>query len=89
MSFSANAIESLVMPQERLDLIHALVYRYTNREAFKEISAVPWTADWIENKGKGQIFLLHGPPGVGKTYVCHVWVTSSITILQGVDKQSY
>lgn len=27
-----------------------------------------WKADFIENKGAGQIFLLHGSPGVGKTY---------------------
>jgi hypothetical protein len=24
--------------------------------------------DWIRGKGKGIIFLLHGEPGVGKTY---------------------
>lgn len=28
----------------------------------------PWTADFVENKGKGLVFLLHGKPGVGKTY---------------------
>jgi SpoVK/Ycf46/Vps4 family AAA+-type ATPase len=27
-----------------------------------------WAADSIKNKGKGVIILLHGPPGVGKTY---------------------
>ncbi|KAI7358780.1 hypothetical protein KC320_g956 [Hortaea werneckii] len=27
-----------------------------------------WGADFIEGKGAGQIILLHGPPGVGKTY---------------------
>ena len=26
-----------------------------------------WSADFIEGKGEGQIFLLHGRPGVGKT----------------------
>jgi SpoVK/Ycf46/Vps4 family AAA+-type ATPase len=28
----------------------------------------PWTADYVETKGKGLVFLLHGKPGVGKTY---------------------
>jgi ATP-dependent Lon protease len=28
-----------------------------------------WAADSIKNKGKGVIILLHGPPGVGKTYI--------------------
>lgn len=27
-----------------------------------------WSADYIKNKGDGVIILLHGPPGVGKTY---------------------
>jgi len=27
-----------------------------------------WAADPIPNKGEGQIFLLHGPPGAGKTF---------------------
>jgi len=27
-----------------------------------------WSADFVQNKGKGLIFLLHGKPGVGKTY---------------------
>ncbi|KAJ4320043.1 hypothetical protein N0V94_003608 [Neodidymelliopsis sp. IMI 364377] len=31
-------------------------------------SITPWAADFVENKGKGLIFLLHGRPGVGKTY---------------------
>jgi SpoVK/Ycf46/Vps4 family AAA+-type ATPase len=28
---------------------------------------MPWSADFIKGKGEGQIFLLHGAPGVGKT----------------------
>jgi hypothetical protein len=27
-----------------------------------------WSADFIEGKGEGLTFLLHGKPGVGKTY---------------------
>lgn len=27
-----------------------------------------WSADFIRGKGEGLIFLLHGKPGVGKTY---------------------
>jgi len=29
----------------------------------------PWSADYIEDKGKGLILLLHDKPGVGKTYI--------------------
>jgi signal recognition particle GTPase len=28
----------------------------------------PWSADFVKGKGEGLIFLLHGKPGVGKTY---------------------
>ncbi|RWA13067.1 hypothetical protein EKO27_g2020 [Xylaria grammica] len=36
----------------------------TRQNSTKEV----WAADFIEGKGTGQIALLHGPPGVGKTY---------------------
>lgn len=32
------------------------------------LKARPWTADYIEDKGKGLVVLLHGKPGVTKTY---------------------
>jgi DNA polymerase III delta prime subunit len=49
------------MHEKQLKLIKALSYRLGRRQG-------PWSADFIQNKGEGQIFLLHGPPGVGKTY---------------------
>lgn len=56
------------MPEERLNMIKALIQKFTYVEPGKEPHRV-WAADFIENKGEGQIFLLHGSPGVGKTYV--------------------
>ena len=64
----ATAIDSLVMPKERKDMIKALVRKHTSHTSGKAAST-PWGADFIENKGEGQIFLLHGGPGVGKTFV--------------------
>jgi hypothetical protein len=64
------AIDTLVMPEERKTMIKALVYRYTEPGTNNSKIPAPWAADFIENKGDGQIFLLHGSPGVGKTYVC-------------------
>ncbi|KAK7536773.1 uncharacterized protein J3D65DRAFT_623379 [Phyllosticta citribraziliensis] len=49
------------IPQEELKFIKAL----SNRQMKTK---VPWSADFIKNKGKGVVVLLHGPPGVGKTY---------------------
>ncbi|KAK6857300.1 hypothetical protein PG995_007487 [Apiospora arundinis] len=63
-----SAIDTLVMPEERKTMIKALVFRYTDRSSEGDTSFAPWAADFIENKGDGQIFLLHGSPGVGKTY---------------------
>jgi SpoVK/Ycf46/Vps4 family AAA+-type ATPase len=48
-------------------MIRALVQKFTDPSGEK--SAKSWGADFIENKGEGQIFLLHGSPGVGKTFV--------------------
>lgn len=46
---------------ENLNIIKALSYRQTK-------SKLSWSADFIKNKGEGVVCLLHGPPGVGKTY---------------------
>lgn len=61
------------MKEERKSVIRSLVHRYTAVDAAADGTQVPkpWTADFIQNKGEGQIFLLHGSPGVGKTYVSH------------------
>lgn len=53
------------MDEKHLKMVEVLTYKY------KELGGDrngPWTADFIQSKGEGQIFLLHGPPGVGKTY---------------------
>jgi hypothetical protein len=43
--------------------IESLVWKYESNGG----SVVPWSADIVKGKGEGQIFLLHGAPGVGKT----------------------
>lgn len=67
------------MPNERKMMIKALVYKYTDPKYAGNVSQV-WGADFIRNKGQGQIFLLHGGPGVGKTFVSpwlRSWVRNS------------
>lgn len=59
------------MPPDRKEMIKALVYKFADSGSSKKPSQ-PWGADFIENKGEGQIFLLHGGPGVGKTYVSFI-----------------
>lgn len=57
----SKTIENLQIPSGTLDMIKALTQKY-------EEKGKTWSADFIQNKGEGQIFLLHGPSGVGKTY---------------------
>lgn len=55
--FQDSAFQHLVLAEERKQLIRALV-RFGNDTNIEDI---------VENKRSGSIFLLHGPPGVGKT----------------------
>ncbi|KAH8805260.1 P-loop containing nucleoside triphosphate hydrolase protein [Xylogone sp. PMI_703] len=53
--------KNLVIPSKGLDFIKSL--------ALQSSSPQPqWSADFVHGKGAGHIVLLHGPPGVGKTY---------------------
>ena len=60
-----NAIRTLVMDENHLRMVEILTYKYKEQQRDKNGA---WAADFIRSKGEGQIFLLHGPPGVGKTY---------------------
>ncbi|KAL0254965.1 hypothetical protein SLS55_009489 [Diplodia seriata] len=46
---------------DNLRIIRALSHRQVSTRQ-------SWSADFIKNKGEGVVVLLHGPPGVGKTY---------------------
>ena len=56
--FNEEAFERLVLPPARKQLIRALVLSHGGAGA---------SVDVIAGKGEGTIFLLHGPPGCGKT----------------------
>lgn len=57
--------DNLVLEAETKSTIEALVWNYVQEDT--KVKA--WSTDFIQNKGEGRIFLLHGSPGVGKTYV--------------------
>jgi len=57
-----DALDSLQIEKKSLDILTRLTYKYNEKEEKL------WSADFIQGKGEGQVFLLHGPPGVGKTY---------------------
>jgi SpoVK/Ycf46/Vps4 family AAA+-type ATPase len=57
--FDENAFDTLLLPLGQKRLVQALTKQHVlGHDNFD---------DMIKNKGKGCIFLLHGPPGVGKT----------------------
>lgn len=60
INFMSDAFDRLVLPQNIKTLIRSLVV--TKPETDKHFD------DFIEGKGKGIVILLHGPPGVGKTF---------------------
>ena len=68
--FDQSMIDSLVTKdQSRVDLLKALAKCFARENsAGDRIVKDPWSADYVTGKGTGLIFLLHGKPGVGKTY---------------------
>lgn len=59
IDFCVNAFDSLVLDQDTKDMMKSLVLN--SEFSFKDI---------ISEKSGSCIFLLHGPPGIGKTLTC-------------------
>jgi replication-associated recombination protein RarA len=57
-----SAMSQLILPRRDIEIIKALSSRHMAGNTKQ------WGADFIPGKGEGQVFLLHGPPGTGKTY---------------------
>ena len=57
--WDAQVMSRLVIPQNRKELVQALVEEHTQVQSEFD--------DTIKGEGKGLVFLLHAPPGVGKT----------------------
>lgn len=58
----SNVFSELVLPKEVRETVRALAKAYERQGPGKRLAT-----DLIRGKGLGTIFLLHGPPGVGKT----------------------
>ena len=66
-------IDTLVMEDGRRRLIKALAKNYQkDDDQSNQPTHKPWVADLVAGKGEGKIFLLHGKPGVGKTYTAGI-----------------
>lgn len=62
-------IDHLVMDERRVKNLKALSKSFARLNTHGEkIEREPWSADFVRGQGNGLIILLHGSPGIGKTY---------------------
>ncbi|KAL8767276.1 MAG: hypothetical protein Q9209_006202, partial [Squamulea sp. 1 TL-2023] len=66
VAYNNEAFHGLVLQEQKKRLISSLLERQDGQQN-------DGFDDLIRGKGKGLIFLLHGPPGVGKTYTAARW----------------
>ncbi|KAH8167698.1 hypothetical protein CIB48_g517 [Xylaria polymorpha] len=59
-----DAFKDLVLDDEIKMTVKALIGKLATEA---EGRLLPWNTGFVQNKGEGRIFLLHGTPGVGKT----------------------
>jgi ATPase family associated with various cellular activities (AAA) len=60
--------KDLVLDRETKDTIEALVTQHLQKpDSGDSVGSPAQLGDFIAGKGRGLVFLLHGPPGVGKT----------------------
>lgn len=60
--------ESNTRSQETVGLFQIYGENVRGKSFMHESEQSSWSADFVTGKGEGLIFLLHGKPGVGKTY---------------------
>ncbi|KAL6714395.1 hypothetical protein ACLMJK_007818 [Lecanora helva] len=64
----ANLVKNLAIDESKLKRIKALTARRPIGKGGGGKERITFAADSIEGKGAGRIIILHGPPGMGKTY---------------------
>ena len=77
--YNDKAFHGLVLPENQKKLISSLLDRQDHQQD-------DGFDDLIQGKGKGLIFLLHGPPGVGKTYTAGSYHSPEMVVLNGATK---
>lgn len=67
--FNENQIDNLVMNPMHVRTLKSLAKSFARiNKRGENMRSEAWSADFMKGKGNGLIFLLHGKPGVGKTY---------------------
>jgi ATP-dependent Lon protease len=73
IAYNDRAFHGLVLRENKKKLISSLLRP-------QECNQGDDYDDLIQGKGKGLIFLLHGPPGVGKTYTAGSYCSANIKV---------
>jgi signal recognition particle GTPase len=68
--FDESLFQDLILPDQPRQMIEHLTRTYFESLEEEDAGSLQGgqTIDFLEGKGQGLIFLLHGKPGVGKTY---------------------
>ncbi|KFZ17918.1 hypothetical protein V501_01479 [Pseudogymnoascus sp. VKM F-4519 (FW-2642)] len=66
--FDRALFHTIAMPDQDLEDIEALTQRGKKTSLNREEVELAFSPDCIEHKGEGCVILLHGRPGLGKTY---------------------
>jgi len=67
INFQDQAFEQLVLDEGKKELIRAVARNAGDNDDDDDDDDVGFALDVVANKGAASIFLLHGPPGCGKT----------------------
>ncbi|KAF2174657.1 P-loop containing nucleoside triphosphate hydrolase protein [Zopfia rhizophila CBS 207.26] len=78
IQWSSAPFDNVRIPDEKKAIVQALTESYLNRDPDDSFD------DFIEGKGRGLVFLLHGPPGVGKTLTAEAIAESHKTPLYAI-----
>ncbi len=79
IAYNDKAFHGLVLPKDQKKLISGLLERQDHQQD-------DGFDDLIQGKGKGLVLLLHGPPGVGKTYTAGSYHPPDTSLLRGTTK---
>lgn len=66
IAWDADAFDLLMLPPSQKKILRALTWQHTTKE--DDDATDGGFDDLIKGKGKGCVFLLHGAPGIGKTF---------------------
>lgn len=85
LELDESPFDNLILRADIKNTIQSIIWSY--KQSASELKA--WSADFIQEKGEGQIFLLHGTPGVGKTCTAGEWLVAPSLVFAGYLLTAY